>query len=117
VTGPGTSELLQRAYDAFNARDVEAPLRLMAEDVVWPDVSDGGVVRGSAAVRAHWQEQFEAIDPRLELLGLESMQDGRIRASVRQIVRSKDGDVVSDEQLSHLYTIRDGRIERMEIGG
>jgi hypothetical protein len=115
VTGLDASELLQRAYDAFNARDVEAPLRLMAEHVVWPDVSDGGIVRGNAAVRAHWQEQFEAVDPRLELLGIEPMEDGRIHASVRQVVRSKDGDVVSDDQLSHLYTIRDERIERMEI--
>jgi hypothetical protein len=117
VTALGASDLLQRAYDAFNARDVDAPLALMAEDVVWPDVSDGGFVEGRAAVRAHWQEQFEAVDPRLELLGLESLEDGRIRASVRQVVRSKDGDVVSDEELSHLYTIRDGLIERMEIAG
>jgi ketosteroid isomerase-like protein len=109
------TELLRRAYDAFNARDVESATDLMSEDVVWPDVSDGGFVHGRAAVGEHWREQFAAVDPRLELLALETLDDGRTLASVRQIVRTKDGETAADDRVQHVYSIRHGLIERMEI--
>jgi ketosteroid isomerase-like protein len=107
--------VVRRAYDAFNSRDIDAAVKLMAEDVVWPDVTDGGFVHGRDEVREHWREQFDAVDPRVELVGIEALGDGRLRASVRQVVRSSQGDPVSDERLNHVYTIGDGRIERMEI--
>ena len=109
------ADLVRHAYDAFNSRDIDAAVKLMAEDVVWPDVSDGGFVHGRDEVREHWREQFDAVDPRLELLGIESLGDGRLRASVLQVVRSSRGEPVSDERLHHVYTIDDGRIARMEI--
>jgi uncharacterized protein (TIGR02246 family) len=109
------ADLVRGAYDAFNSRDIDAAARLMAEDVVWPNVPDGGFVHGRDAVRDHWREQFDAVDVRLELLGIESLGDGRLRAAVRQVVRSTQGEPVSDERLNHVYTIGHGRIERMEI--
>ena len=109
------ADLVRHAYDAFNSRDIDAAVRLMAEDVVWPDVSDGGFVHGPDEVREHWRAQFDAVDPRLELLGIEALGDGRLRACVRQVVRSSQGEPVSDERLNHVYTIGHGRIERMEI--
>lgn len=109
------ADLVRHAYDAFNSRDIDAAVKLMAEDVVWPNVSDGGFVHGPDEVREHWREQFDAVDPRLELLGVESLGDGRLRAAVRQVVRSTQGEAVSDERLNHVYTIGHGRIERMEI--
>lgn len=109
-------EILRRAYAAFNARDVDAAVELMAEDVTWPDLADGGFVHGRGAVREHWLQQFEAVDPRIEVLSLdEGDEDGPARASVRQVVRSKRGETISDERLSHVYTIRDGLIERMQV--
>ena len=74
-------ELLRRAYEAFNARDVDAVLALMHPDVDWPNGMEGGRVLGRAAVREYWTRQFEMIDSRVE----------------------------------HVYTIRDGLVERMEI--
>ena len=109
-----TAELLRRAYAAFNARDVETGVSLMAEDVTWPDLVDGGFVHGRDAVREHWREQFDAADPEIELLGIDSAPDGRVRASVRQLVLSNDGEMISDERLGHVYEIRDGLIQRMD---
>jgi SnoaL-like domain len=37
---------LRRAYEAFNARDVEAALALMHSDVDWPNAIEGGRVHG-----------------------------------------------------------------------
>jgi ketosteroid isomerase-like protein len=33
--------LLRRAYDAFNARDVDAVLALLQPDVDWPNAMEG----------------------------------------------------------------------------
>jgi len=41
-----SEELLRRAYEAFNARDLDAALALMHRDVDWPNAIDGGRVRG-----------------------------------------------------------------------
>jgi hypothetical protein len=108
-------DVLRRAYDAFNSRDIDAATELMAEDVLWPNAPDGGFVCGRAAVREHWREQFAAADPRLQLLGLEPLGEGRVRASVRQVVRSNEGELLSDERLHHVFAIDGARIERMDI--
>lgn len=108
------SEVLRRAYAAFNDRDIETAVALMAEDVIWPDLADGGFVYGRDAVREHWREQFEATDPQIELLGVDSGPDEKVYATVRQVVRSNRGETISDERVGHVYTIRDGLIHRME---
>jgi NAD(P)-dependent dehydrogenase (short-subunit alcohol dehydrogenase family) len=106
---------LRRAYRAFNDRDVEAAVAVMSPDVAWPDGSEGGFVHGRDGVREHWREQFEAVDPMIEPGKFRSLPDGRVAVSVRQVARSDDGAAISDEALVHLYTLRDGLIDRMEI--
>lgn len=39
-------QLLRRAYEAFNARDIDAALALMHLDVDWPNGMEGGRERG-----------------------------------------------------------------------
>ena len=63
-------ELLRRAYAAFNARDVEAAVALMREDVDWPNGMEGGRVHGRNGVRAYWTRQFGLIDARRRPRGL-----------------------------------------------
>ena len=58
--------------------------------------------------------QFETIDPRSERFAEE---DGRIAVDVHQVVRSRDGELLADQRVRHVYTVRDGLIERMEIEG
>ncbi len=38
------TELLERLYDRFNARDMEAVLAAMHKDVMWANGMDGGHV-------------------------------------------------------------------------
>ena len=42
-------------------------------------------------------------------------EDGRIAVDVHQVVRSRDGELLADQRVRHVYTVRDGLIERMEI--
>jgi ketosteroid isomerase-like protein len=108
-------QVILSAYAAFNARDVESAVELMAPDVTWPDVASGGFVHGRAGVRDHWREQFEAVDPHIEPIVIRPRPDGLVHVEVRQIVRSTDGRPISDERLTHVYALRDGLIERMDI--
>jgi hypothetical protein len=109
-----TLQLLERAYAAFNARDLEGALALMHADVDWPNAFEGGRVQGTAAVRAYWTRQWQNIDPRVD--PQHYREDGlRIVVEVHQVVRDRGGAVLVDQQVQHAYTIEDGLIRRMEI--
>jgi hypothetical protein len=107
--------LLRRAYEAFNARDLDGALALMHRDVDWPNGMEGGRERGHAAVRAYWTRQFGLIDSRVEPVGFEVDADGRIVVDVHQVVRDLKGAVMSDGRVRHVYTFRHGLVERMDI--
>jgi hypothetical protein len=108
-------QLLRRAYEAFNARNVEAALALMHSDVDWPNAIEGGRLHGHDAVRAYWTGQFAAINPRVEPLRFTTRDDGRIAVEVHQVVRALSGSVISDARVVHVYSLRDGLVERMDI--
>jgi hypothetical protein len=108
-------ELLRRAYAAFNARDVDAVLALMHPDVDWPNAFEGGRVRGHAEVRAYWQRQFAQIAPQVTPRRFSDTDDGRVAVDVHQVVRSLDGDVLAEGEVVHVYTLRDGLVERMDV--
>ena len=108
-------DLLRRAYEAFNARDIDSALVLMHPDVDWPNGMEGGRVLGRAAVREYWTRQFQVIDSRVEPEGFTTDADGRVAVDVHQVVHDAAGELLSDGHVTHVYTVRDGLIERMEI--
>ncbi|MGH3143500.1 MAG: nuclear transport factor 2 family protein [Gaiellales bacterium] len=109
--------LLRRAYEAFNARDINGALALMHPDVDWPNGMTGGRERGHSAVRAYWTWQFVQIDSHVEPIGFEVDTEGRIVVDIHQVVRDLEGAVLSDGRVRHAYTFRDGLVERMDIEG
>ena len=87
----------------------------MQPEVDWPNGMEGGRERGRAAVRAYWTRQFELIDSKVEPIGFEVDDDGRIVVGVHQVVRDLEGALLSDTRVRHVYTFRDGLVERMDI--
>jgi hypothetical protein len=110
-----TERILRRAYEAFNARDIDAALDLMHEDVDWPNAMEGRREHGHAAVRAYWTRQFKVIASHVEPERFDPDADGRTVVTVHQVVRNLCGELVSDRQVRHVYTMRDGLIERMDV--
>ena len=108
-------ELLQQAYDAFNARDVEAALAFMDPDVEWPNGMEGGYLYGHKAVHDYWVRQWNMIDPHVELLHFSNCEDGNILVEVHQVVCDLEGNTIVDETIYHAYLILQGSIKRMEI--
>ena len=110
-----TEQFFRELYDAFNARELDAGLAGMHPDVNWPNMIEGGREHGHAAVKAYWQKQFETTDPRAELQRVTSIGDDQVVVDVHTIVRDKSGEVIADAMVQHVYTLRDGLIERMDV--
>lgn len=87
----------------------------MRPDVDWPNGMEGGRVHGHDAVRAYWQRQWAMIDPHVEPMRMENYGAGNIVVDVHQIIRDLSGKVLKDQLVQHVYSFRDGLIERMDI--
>src|SRR6266542_1960381 len=99
---PDHEQLLRRAYDAFNARDIDAVLALMHSDVDWPNGMKGGREHGHAAVRAYWTRQFGLIDSHVEPWRFAVDDEGRIVVDVHQAVRDLAGNPISEGEVQHV---------------
>lgn len=115
IATQAATELLKRAYAAFNARDLEAASATMRPDVVWPNGMEGGVVLGHEGVRAYWTRQWGMIDPHVDPVDFKQDEFGRIAVSVHQVVRDLSGNVLLDRMVEHVYTLKDGLIQNMDI--
>jgi hypothetical protein len=112
---PDTQTLIRRAYAAFNKRDIDAALALMSDHVSWPKASEGGRVVGKEEIRAYWTRQWNQFDPHVEPIEVIDRSDDRTDVRVHQLVKSLDGDVLSDTEVWHTYTISNGLIDRMDL--
>ena len=111
-----TQTLIAQAYAAFNQRNVDAALALMTENVSWPKASEGGRVVGKEEIRSYWTRQWQEFDPLVEPIEVIDREDGKTDVRVHQLVKSLGGDVLSDSEVGHIYTVANGLIERMDIG-
>lgn len=109
--------LIARAYAAFNQRNIDGALALMSESVSWPKASEGGRVVGKEEIRAYWSRQWKEFDPHVEPIEVIDRGAGRIDVRVHQVVKSTGGDLLSDSEVWHTYTIANGLIERMDLEG
>lgn len=112
----GAERILNAAYAAFNARDLDAAIELMDPEVDWPNAWEGDQVVGREAVLAYWRRQFEAISSRVEPEGFCEEADGSVTVEVHQVVHdAQGGELLSDSRVRHRYWLEGGLIVRMEV--
>jgi hypothetical protein len=111
-----THTIIQRAYFAFNKRDIDGALALMADDVTWPKASEGGKVVGKKEIRAYWMRQWSEFDPHVEPLAITNEDGDRVLVRVHQVVKNLQGEVLSDSEVLHVFTINSGLILAMNLG-
>jgi len=110
-----TQTLIAHAYSAFNRRDIDSALARMSENVSWPKASEGGRVTGKEEIRSYWTRQWQEFDPHVEPLEVVDQEGGITEVKVHQLVKRLDGDILSDSEVWHVYTIANGLIERMDL--
>jgi len=108
-------DLFIQIYAAFNARDIDTILAVLAPDVEWPNGMEGGYVYGHQAVRDYWTRQFTLIDHHVDPIRFDTEADGRTAITVHQVVRDLTGRVIADTVVEHVYRVENGIIRHMEI--
>ena len=111
---PSEKALLERLYDRFNARDMEAGWRPCTETSYGPTGWDGGHVYGHDGVRDYWTRQWATIDSHAEPVGF-SIADGTANVEVHLTARDLKGNVLFDKMGEHIFHIEDGLIRRFDI--
>jgi len=110
-------ELLKLLYDQFNARDMEAVLAALHENVIWANGMEGGYVQGRNGVRSYWTRQWAMIDPHVEPVQFSACSSGELVVEVHQIVRDLQGRVIVDQMVGHIFQIENGLVKRFDIRG
>jgi len=108
-------EILASAYNHFNARNIDAVLKTMHQNVDWPNGMEGGRLHGHSEVRDYWTRQWAVVDPHVEPVSFTTGSDGRIIVQVHQTVRDLAGNVILDQMIQHVYLLQDSLIRSMEI--
>jgi len=108
------ANVLLKAYEAFNARDIEAVLALMCEDVNLENALTRDRVIGKAKVRDLWLLQWKHGNPKLEPLKVYE-EDGKMVILSRHTATDADGRMMTDQEIEEVYTIRDGLVARMDF--
>jgi hypothetical protein len=111
-----TKTMIERAYAAFNRRNIDGALALMTEDVSWPKAAEGVKIVGKEEIRGYWTRQWGEIDPHVEPLAVTEEAGGRFRVRVHQVVKSLGGEVLADREVLHVFTVKNGLIAAMDIG-
>lgn len=106
---------LSQLYQDFNDRDINAILPLLHTDVTWPNGWEGGYVHGHDEVRAYWLRQWQEIDPNVVPVSFQVRSEGEIAVDVHQVIKDLTGQVLSDGQVTHVYTFEQGKVRAMVI--
>ena len=113
-------EIVRTAFAAFDRGDIDAVLRLCADDIVitqppeLPGVSPEQYGhRGVLEAFAIWPEQWE--DYRIEILRVAAAPADRVFVATRTRGRGKQSGVEVEMDISFAFTIRDARIREMRI--
>ena len=108
-------QLIQKAYAAFNARDIDTALTTFHTDVQWPKAFEGGYASGHDEIRTYWTKQWTEINPHVEPVALNERQNRTWEVTVHQMVKDLQGNSLFDGTVKHVYTLQDGLVRRMDI--
>lgn len=112
---PQIRDLINQAYTAFNARDIDTALSTMHPNIEWPKAFEGGYVSGQDEIRKYWTRQWTEINPKVEPVEINERQNGSVEIIVHQIVKDLKDDLLFDGTVKHIYTLQDGLLRRMDI--
>ena len=107
--------LIQQAYAAFNARNIPAVLATLHPQVRWARAWEGDYATGHNEVRNYWQRQWQELDPHVEPTSIRELPDGRLEVTVHQVVKDKQGTLVFEGPVKHVYTLQEGLLQQMDI--
>lgn len=109
------NSLIEKAYAAFNNRDIEMALSTFHPDVEWPKAFEGGYIIGHNEIRAYWTRQWSEINPNVEPVNIIGRQDGKYEVKVKQVIKDLQGNLLFDGIVKHIYTLDENLLRSMYI--
>jgi hypothetical protein len=107
-------------YEAINARDYDEGFGLLTDDFEWHEPAQafhGGTHSGYEEIRQRLETQLEVFDE-FAIEPEEFHEKGDLVAvPVRQRARGGASGVEVEIRIGHLWTVRDGRIARLDVFG
>ncbi|WP_433830174.1 nuclear transport factor 2 family protein [Flavobacterium anhuiense] len=107
--------LIEKAYNAFNERNIDNCLATMQEDVQWSKAWEGGYISGHNEIREYWTRQWTEINPKVLPVGFDERENGILEVKVHQNVKDLQGNLMFDGLVKHVYTFENSLIKTMEI--
>jgi len=107
--------IINKAYSAFNARDIDKALSVMHPNVQWSKAWEGGYISGHDEIRKYWTRQWKELNPNVIPTGFTERQNGSLEVEVHQNVKDLEDKLVFDGTVKHVYTFNDGLIKTMDI--
>jgi len=110
-----TEDFFIELYNNFNAREIEKVISQMADNVKWANGMEGGFVYGHEGVREYWLRQFKMIRSSVTPIKI-SQAENTVTIDVRQLVHDMEGKLLMDEQVRHIFTLKNGKVSEFQIG-
>lgn len=108
-------KVIEKAYSAFNERNIDNALSTMQKDVQWSKAWEGGYISGHDEIKQYWTRQWTEINPKVEPVGFTERENGSLEVKVHQNVKDLQGNLMFDGLVKHVYTFQDGLIKTMDI--
>ena len=110
-------ELVRRGFEAFNRRDWDGALALMADSVTWSPViaaAETSLLRGKEAIRASWISQVDAVNVFVEPLELIPAGDIAVVAIAKFTGRGRGSGAPFEETRALTVYFEEGKFVRVE---
>jgi hypothetical protein len=107
--------LIKKAYNAFNERDIDKALAVMQPNVQWSKAWEGGYISGHDEIKQYWTRQWKEINPNVEPIGFNERFNGSLEVEVHQKVKDLQDNIMFDGTVRHVYTFENGLIKTMDI--
>ena len=118
MSGSSATNLVRALYTAIGERNYDAGFALLSEDFEWLEPTqslNGGRHRGFQALRPAIEAQLDVFDQfAIEPEGFFEHGE-RVAVSVRQRARGGASGVEVEIRIGHLWTVRGGKIVRLEV--
>jgi ketosteroid isomerase-like protein len=110
--------MVRSVADAFNRRDFDAALALADNDLTWKpfisSVETPDLLRGKEEIRRAWASQVEALDLRMEIEDVTTVDPDTAVITSRAIARGGSSGVPLEAAGAILARFRDGRFVHCE---
>ncbi|UKT64834.1 ketosteroid isomerase [Pedobacter mucosus] len=107
--------LINKAYSAFNKRNINDALSTMDVNVQWSKAWEGGYISGHKEITEYWTRQWKELNPKVEPVGFTKRANEVLEVMVHQHVLDLQGAILFDGMVKHVYTFQNGLIMTMDI--